>query len=276
MTEESPLLYQHSGKMGSAPLLVPVLGVPLLFVTSLIYGYIAVYSPIVGYLTVLILLGYVFVNGFGLALIARFARCRSERFLWLAGLGAGLVALYFSWAEFEHALINRYASGGQHVAQAEILLSPGAMWGVAGEIAAEGWYAVFGATPSGFVLWLMWLVEAGIIVGGVTLFTAAAISREVYCEDCGKWCGTAEECRLKIDPEFLTRPVESVSHAELLALPPQKGRAYPHVKAEVLCCEKCKQTTAMRFSRLTQEVNSDGKKEEKSQDIPGILLQPRE
>lgn len=274
MADADNLLYAHSGKLGNAPWMMPLIGLPLLLVTSLVYSYIAVYSPVVGYLTILVLFGYVFVNGLLLGWLARLSRCRSERFVMLAGLGGGLFALYFSWVEFEVALFNRYADGGESVATIDVLLSPAVVWTGASLIAQEGWYSVFGGTPSGIVLWLIWLVEAAIIVFGTMMLTSVAIGREVFCEGCGAWCKTAESRRLQVDREFTRRPVESIAHDELMALPEQKGKAFPHVVAEVMRCDRCKATTALRFARVTQAVNSDGKKEEKSEDIPGILLQP--
>ena len=257
----SDLYYKHSGRMGFALPLLVMIGLPVIVALSAAYSYIVVFCPVVGYVNVLFLGGFVFAAGVSMAFLARIGRCRSNLLLTLFGLFAGLVALYFSWVFFIKALF------GDEVSVLSVALSPLGVWQVGAAINADGWWG-----PSGIAQWALVAIEAVVIVGGVFLFTTSAIEREVFCETCGQWCEPFETMHLRMTDEIDNTKVDDLNHLELLALEESEADEYPRLDAEVLQCEECKTMKAIRFKKMTQ-VMDDGELKENAEDISGILVQ---
>src|SRR6187549_1356813 len=130
-------LYQHSGKLGYSPVLLPLAGIPLLLILACIYGYINVYNPIGGYITFLIVLGYAFACGFVVAALLKFGKARSKTFCLIGGAVGAVLSLYFAWAFFLYALVHRFGVADAGIF--EILLSPLASWELITEINKTGW-----------------------------------------------------------------------------------------------------------------------------------------
>ncbi|AWM33131.1 hypothetical protein [Hymenobacter nivis] len=70
------------------------------------------------------------------------------------------------------------------------------MWNATRQINETGTWSLKSTTPSGLVLWAIWLIEATIIVGGAYLM-AAAQAQEPFSEATGAWA----------DEETLAHPV---------------------------------------------------------------------
>lgn len=80
-----------------------------------------------------------------------------------------------------------------------MLLSPTAVWELAGRINVDGWYEVVGTTPRGGVLWTFWGIEAVIIVLGSTTLAGLVTDAPVFCEPCEQWCRRKENAlQLKV------------------------------------------------------------------------------
>ena len=81
MNTASQGVYAPSGRMGTALVLVPMAAIVVSFVLGVAYAYVDVYSPIVGYISL------IFVAVFGVALswsisqIGLFAKCRNPGFM---------------------------------------------------------------------------------------------------------------------------------------------------------------------------------------------------
>ncbi len=261
-------LYEHSGQNGRAWLMVPLLGLPLLALASAAYSYIAVYIPIAGILTILILGGYVFATGLTLSMLGKVAKCRSRGTMLLLGLGGGLVSLWLAWVFFLYAMINR--TDGASVELMELILNPGVMWTVICGIGDNGWYTISTFTPSGVVLWAFWTIETLIIVGGATLIAPTGIDNEMFCEACDRWCAVKETKHLKIEGDLTRAKVEAIDVQQLFTLPKSDAKILPSIRMELLECPSCAKNRGLRFVRLIKEVDKDGKVTEKSETLPGI------
>jgi len=260
----SDMYYKHSGRMGLAIPAILIIGLPVIAVLSAVYSYIIVYCPVIGYVNILFLGGYVLACGFVLAGLARISKCRSPLILLVLGLVAGLVGLYFCWVFFIHAYA-RYA--GQPLPILPLVLSPVGIWEMAKAINAEGWWG-----PSGIAQWALVSVEAAVIVGGLALFTMNSIDQEAFCEDCRTWCNSFETMHLTLPEEMATKKLSELNHLELLALDEVDKTTYPRIDAEVLQCGGCKNTQAIRFKKVSQYME-EGQPKEASEAIPGILMQ---
>jgi hypothetical protein len=264
-------LYQHSGKFGYAPVLLPVAGIPLLLILALIYAYINVYNPIGGYLTFLIILGYAFACGFVVAALLKFSKCRNHT-LCLIGAGAGAVlSLYFAWAFFLYALAHRF--GFMEVGLLDMLLNPFAVWGIANEINATGWFSIKGATPSGIFLWVLWSIEAVTILVVVALVGSAAIDGEMFCERCNAWCDVSETKHLKMPEQLAAAKPGDINALALRNLEAaENGTTRPAIQAELINCQTCRSYAGWRYKLVSTEIDKDGNEKDKLDDIPGIAM----
>ncbi len=250
----------YSGHKDWRALLFPPFA-PVAFILAAVYSYIVVYCPVVGYPNILFLGGLVLGVGIAQTRIARFAKSRSPFLMGIVGVLTGVATLYFAWAWFVKALVQ-YNGNLPPLPILDALGSPGWLWDTAVEINNEGWWK-----PSGIFQWILSIIEAGIIVIGIGLITLAGIDREVFCEECSKWCKPTETRHFRI-PEEISRPL---SHVEILQLEAGAATDYPRYTAEVLQCPSCESTTAIRIQAITMKID-DGEKKEETTDIPGILL----
>jgi len=65
---DTPEFYKHSGRLGSAPIVVPLVGIVAGFVLALAYAYADVYIPIAGWISFILTVG--FTAGVGISVSA--------------------------------------------------------------------------------------------------------------------------------------------------------------------------------------------------------------
>ena len=258
--------YEHSGKTGSSVPLILLLGIPVSVVLAAIYAYCVVKIPIVGYVNVLYLMGYVYGTGFVLALLAKMSKCRNVFMLYLLGGIVGAVGLYAAWVFSFKALF------GEEIPLVDLATSPTVVWELANLMNARGWW---GGGPTGVLQWVTAAIEALTFIIGCGWITAKAINREVFCEACKSWCEPAGEQNLKITEEFAdSLEVEEKSdwqHFDILKLPAAETNEYPRFVGETLQCTGCGETSAIRLNLLTLKEGEKGPEVDIKQ-IDGILL----
>ncbi|MEP6901387.1 MAG: hypothetical protein ABJA66_06525 [Actinomycetota bacterium] len=264
-------LYQHSGKIGYAPILLFGAGIPLLLILALIYAYINVYNPIGGYITFLIILGYGFACGFAISILLKFGKTRSKMFCFIGGLVGAFLSLYFAWSFFLYALVHRF--GVADVGMLDIILNPFAVWALINEINKTGWFTIKGGTPSGIFLWFLWGIEAVTILLIVTLIGSSAIDDEMFCEKCGKWCDVSETKHLKIPIEHASSKASAINPLMLGNLENAESiNARPVIKAEQLKCSNCINYSGWRYKIVSSEIDKDGNEKDKTDNISGIVM----
>jgi hypothetical protein len=264
-------LYQHSGKIGLSPLLLLVAGIPLLLILACIYGYINVYNPIGGYVTFLIILGYAFACGFVVNILLKYGKCRNKTLCFVSGAVGGLLSLYFAWVFFLYVLTHRFTD--MNVGILQIIFSPLMMWDMIASINESGWFTIKGATPSGIVLWIFWLIEAVTILFVAMLIGSFAIDDEMFCEKCGKWCDLSETKHLKIPPEIASTKAGDINPLTLNNLENAESiTARPVIKAELLKCANCINYSGWKYKVVSSEIDKDGNEKDTTNNIPGIVL----
>ena len=249
--------------MGLSVPSILLVGLPAIVLLSAVYAYVVAYCPIVGWVNVLFLGGYVMGGGIVLAFLAKQSKCRNPGMLFWLGFVAGVAGLFFAWVFFVKAL----AGGGLSVIA--LVTDPPTLWRLVSEINTNGWWG-----PSGLAQWALVSIEAIIMVGGIATVTSASIDRDAFCEECGTWCDKFETMHLQPTPEMLVTSLDKLNHMELLALEDADATDYPRIDAEVLQCTGCKNTQAIRFKKLSQ-VQEEGGLKEKSEDIPNLLIQKK-
>lgn len=267
-------VYKHSGRLGSAPIVVPLVGIVAGFVLALVYAYADVYIPIAGYVSFILTLGFAVGVGYSVSAAARMAKCRSKGFLHLTGFLIGLLVLYFSWVAFLFVLLRRDAPSELDIGLFSILLSPAGVWDIACAIGEEGWYAMRGGNVKGVVLWVFWGIEALVVVIGVTVLAPTGIADQVFCERCNRWCKVTKDfMRLMVpqNDDLLTR-LSSGQMDVMAEMPVAHVTVSPYLRVGVDRCESCQDTATWRASLVTQERTKEGKMEEKDQTLVAALL----
>lgn len=255
------LYYQHSGRIGSAPVLVFLVGIPAIAILAAAYSFLIVWCPVIGYVNVLFLGGFILAGSFVLNTLAKVGKSRSPKSMAMLGFVYGIFAVYFAWLFFLKALFK------EQVDLLGLVINPDALIEGITIVNQNGWWE-----PSGMVQWILSAVEAGAIIVGLTMAGASSIDRDVFCEDCNVWCEPFETMRLKPTEQQLATPAKQLKPETLLTLDECQETDFPRFDAVVLQCASCKQLQAIRFDRVTQ-VMDEGQLKEKREDIPGVLMQ---
>ena len=200
------LYYQPSNKMPLGGVLLFLLGgVLTATILAFVYIYAIWYIPFV-YINFFISLGFGLVLGGILMMLAKAGKLRSPTGVGLLALLVGLVAIYLEWSVYLTLLFNSETTGTGRDADTstsfnsalflDVLTHPGAMWSAINKINATGTWSLKGATPSGFFLWVVWLIELIIIVGGA-YWLARSQADEPFSELANEWA----------DEETLPHPI---------------------------------------------------------------------
>lgn len=264
--------YVPSGRVGNALVLLPLvilLAVPIL---AAAYAYADVYIPIGGYVTLVLVVAFAFALGWSVSKAGFLAKSRSKTVQRAAGLVAGLLGLYCSWVFFEYALLQR-ADASPEISLLRLFLTPSAVWTIASGIAEEGWFTIFGTTPSGGLLWALWAVEAALIVGVAYLVSTFHFDRRMFCESCDVWC------RDEANPSDFALPTTSeldqLKNGDPVAFsalrPAPADRSELRVRVRVQACPRCDDQAGMVLQTVRYETDKNGKQEEKAASVSDVV-----
>src|SRR5690606_11740140 len=110
--------------------------------------------------------------------LMKFGKVRNNALAAIFGVYAGLAALYFQWNGHIHSLFDG----------APISLLPDQIFSAMKAINEEGtWGLRSGGNITGIPLAIVWIVEAGIIVGMSAFLPYAMISNTPFCEHSRCW-----------------------------------------------------------------------------------------
>ena len=267
-------VYHHSGALGMGPVVVPIVGIVAAIALSVAYSYINLYSPVVGVITLGVLVGYSALVGYAIGWAGLLAKCRNRYFVAAMGFICSLIAVYAQWAVFAYALIRRNAEAPLEFTMVDVFLNPAWLWSFILDLNRTGWYAIFDNHQTGLSLWIFWTVEAFTIVGVGTLVASLAFADRVFCERCGQWCRKKSKFMwLKIPdtPEPLDRL--TVGEIEMLErFSPANSGEDQYLLVDLQECESCDETTTLQVKCVTTEENRKGEKQQSETKLTGLLL----
>jgi hypothetical protein len=270
--------YRHSGR-APIPGIVGGLATGILaaIVLSLIYAYVILYIPIIGYVTFILTALCGCGVGFAMGTVLSLGKVRNNTVAMSLGVAVGLVTLWASWVFYVYALLHR---GGREseATMLGIALNPDAMWEVIRQVNDVGAWSFKSFRPTGGVLWAFWLGEAVIIVGGATIAAWAVIAGSPFCERCEQWCeetkgvGTCNEG----EPTQLKQHLEQKRFEILETL----GAVLPTAKSwyrwDLASCKDCGATNTLSIQKMTLEVEKGKPKTNSVEVIGKLLLAPDE
>ena len=172
------IYYKPSGKFGIASFItIPLLGAIGACLGGFAYSYAVSWIPFI-YVNVLLTIAYGFVMGFMVYMGANLGKLRNVPLALLLSLVVGVFALYTQWVAHFHALTD----------PSQLILDPLLLWQYITTLGETGSWSIGSSKEpiNGILLYLVWGIEAIIIIG-LTFFMAMAAVNQLFCENCGQW-----------------------------------------------------------------------------------------
>jgi hypothetical protein len=256
------MYYKHSGEVPAAGLVTGFLGsLAAAFVLAWVYAYGILYIPII---QITFILTFVFAAALGGAssFFLRWSKVRNVTIARCLTVLMALFGLYAAWAAWVHGFLER---GDNHeTGPLELFYRPDLLVGIIVQINEVGPWSIgnFGSSGShepekGFFVWVVWLIEAGVILVTPNLF-ATSFMDDTFCEGCDVWCDRREGLALiplNGGQHALRDKLEEREWASIVG--PVDPRC--HCRLDVHSCPKCDGTHTLTASVLTHGVDSKGR-----------------
>jgi hypothetical protein len=272
-TTAASAYYKPSGEVTVAGLAAGLVGGGVAgVVLAFVYAYLLAYIPFI-YLNVLCTIGYTFALGFGVATLLRWGKMRNTFVGLLVTLVVAFASFYFSWAVWLSAMLSR---GDVDIPSLTLALNPPALWGLILLVNEHGaWSIMRSSTPvSGTLLWIIWGIEATIVLIGAPLMAWSALTADPFCESCKTWC--AEEKNLvsikTAESGELRRRVESKDFQFLKSVGIKEGGAFEWYRLDLHRCPHCGNTNTLSVKLEKINVDSKGKSSVSTKDFMDKLL----
>jgi hypothetical protein len=256
--------YRHSGIVPFGGLVQTVFaGVGTAISLGIAYSYAMVYIPII-YLNFLGTVAFGFTLGYLVKMSARSGRIRNHWVPAAIGFVSGLVGLYFAWGA--DMLARRWLPP-----QAGFLaaFNPQILW-IYVQWAYENGLWTFGAHAQGPVtgipLALVWLAEAGTIVGLATGLPWSEIRNWVFCENCGWW--ETIESNLTyfsaVDADKIADRLKQDDLSVLREMPAAQPSDLKYLRLHLATCETCDEGNYLDLEQVTVTIDKKGNAKSKS------------
>lgn len=243
--------YQHSGK-------APLSGILLTLVAGTIGGAIlgAIYAALIYWIPFVFLLFFLTI-GLGAVLgamsgsLAAAGKIRHNGVTTQLAFVIALVAYYVHWVVWMDLMVG------------ETFLKPAELWTMINRVAEVGAWSMFDWTPQGTALWVIWGIEAIIIVGMGTLGAHAATDVP-FCEATNQW---TEENTLGTRFRAVDPSVSIDSPSALLGmLAPEHGTTGAFSEVTVFTAPNS-ELRCVTLDVVTLEYDDDGKEQKNSKTI---------
>jgi hypothetical protein len=267
MNSDSLPVYRHSGKFGiHGPLLALVVALVLGFPLGLAYAYIIKWCPLV-YINFLATAGYGLLFGLIGGYFLKFGKVRNTAVAALTGILAGLIAWYFNWSGHVYALFK----GAPLVSFPDMILR------VMGALYDQGsWGMHRSGNITGIPLAIVWVVEAGIIIG-LTAFTAVGFVSDVpFCER--KQCWLDQEKKISTlrnftDPAHLAA-LKVGDLAPLVRAQPKDADSSAFARLILKHSPRTQEFCTVRIENVTTTLDKNGNSKEQVEKLTSNLKVP--
>lgn len=262
----SAIYYRHSGRFSPQGLgLLIGVGIASAIILGLVYAFIDLWNPIAGYVTFLVTGGTGWVMGIILGKLIQKGRMRN------VPLGMGIVVLLtflmyvMSWEFWIYALLLR---AGEQVSLLDVFLHPAGVWEFIREINAEGTFSIKGSVPKGIFLTLLWVAEAGALVGIPIAMAWSALHEQPFCEACNKWGSTRELITLNAGEKSTIRAaLEARDFASLTALGKASGTSQRYWRTFFQGCADCDTTQTLCIEEVSITIDKKGEASTKTTSV---------
>ena len=262
--------YEHSGAVGlMGPIYMIVLGAIGTLVLGAVYGYAIFYIPFI-YLNFFITLGFGGLVGFCVGMGGKLGKVRNPILMLLFGFAFGLAAEYIGWVSWIYAFTE----------QGSLILAPSDMANALQVIAKDGAWSIFGWTPKDVELYMIWGVEAIMIIGTSTLVASGTVISIPFCERCNKWI-EAEDSIEPLDPisnpDDLKSQLEQGEYGLLQSLNRKDDKTDAYTQVSLLHCPGCQQNHFLSIKSIVVSTGSDNKeKKNETKIIENLIIDPEQ
>lgn len=253
------MLYKHSGRFSFFGLIVPAaVGFGAAVVLAFLYGWGIIHIPEVKLaVAATIAFGCLVGAAAGYGLV--WGKVRNGALAAGFGGGVSILALYLSWAVWVAKTL-----GSQQVANVnwlDLAAQPSALWSVICKINQYGtWSLSSGTTTNGGILWIIWILEAVIVIVAGVMVGQAVVDSHPFCEACEAWCRRGAKILLAAPPSVpqLTLELQANNFNTLEKLGPANVGTN-HLIVEMDSCERCRQFHIMNLTYATLQRTKKGK-----------------
>jgi hypothetical protein len=275
------LYYRHSGYTPVPAIAIAAAGGLVAgAILAIIYSYIIQYVP---FIKLRFIATIAFGAGVGAvtAAIAKAGRVRSMAILMAVVGVVTLVTYYFCWVYWTKVVFDQ-AAPGHPLTVGRLITHPRILWNTIELVYENGTWAASQhdkeATKGAF-LGVIWLVEGLTIFGMSFLAAAGTFGKDMFCEDCRRWCGKAATLRT-VKPGDVGRARQSLeahdfSYLASLSTSPDASHFWT---IEHQCCGACDRLHALSIVEHKVKLDKKGKVTGKSAKrvIDRLLISPEE
>jgi hypothetical protein len=259
--------YRHSGKFNLSAVglslgAAAVAGFPL----GLAYSYLIRWVPFI-YLNMLATCAYGGVFGWMTMRLLKAGQVRNTGLAALCGLGAGLLALYGEWSGHIHTLFDEapWVCTPEEILRGMKILYEEGSWGMKS-----------GGNVTGIFLALVWIAEAGLIVGFAILLPWAFVKDTPYCEKSRRWLDEQKKINTL---ETITDPAQLAALKAgdimpIVSAKPKADNAAVFTRLLLKRSAQCPVFCTLRVQNITISIDKKGNVNEKAADLTGDLIIP--
>jgi len=249
---DSDRYYESTGKAPFGAILsASQFGIFAAIICGALYGIIVHFNPFI-YINFIGALGLPLLVGAALQTRFHSGKIRSGTVKFLSGGACGLIAVYCAWWTWLAALSEWEL----------IFLNPIDLPWIISSIASEGVWSMRAWTPTGWQLYLIWLIEAGIIV---VVACGAGLGEEIpFCEECDEWTETVDDA-VPIplcDLEALRQSLEAKEYHVVVDAIGEPVTPSHHILVKTYKCLDCKESCYLTISELTHSGKEDEDEDE--------------
>jgi hypothetical protein len=248
-------------------------GVICAIIAAFIYAYAVRYIPFV-YITFFATLAFGAAMGFVVGMLARVGKLRNRPVMLALTAVVALVGLYFAWVFWVKATLNQVPDG-ERVATSTLITSPAILWEIITVLNENGTWSLKSSEPvHGILLTIVWLIEAGVILGLGMLVSAGTVSDEMFCETCNRWTPSAQQIRRTVpaDSAIARQRLEARDFKYIMGLAPDPEGSRAWWSFSYRRCEGCDNLHALSLTQNTIVVDDKGNTSTKTVPIVDKLL----
>ncbi|MDQ2086705.1 hypothetical protein RBH29_09735 [Herbivorax sp. ANBcel31] len=172
--------YKHSKYVNPSSIFILLLmGIAGTLILSAIYSYAIHHLPLKP-LNIICTVLFGYLTGLFIGISGKIAKIRNPIILTIIGVVFGLFAVYSSWVIWLFELSQRQ----------EWIFDLSAIFHTMQTISVNGVWSANSYTPTGFLLYIIWFVEATAILGTCVYASSTFIKKDAFCEKCNVWIDT--------------------------------------------------------------------------------------
>jgi len=266
------LYYRHSGKTPLVRLLTALLTItPVVAAAGALYAVLAANLPILSIdkivvvAAILLMMGFAFGVGGLTGKMLLWARVRNMAMVWAVAVWGAVLAWYVAWVVWEWYILRRWDYDPELLF---LFMHPRGVWQVALAINHVGTITM-GDREDGIkgpVLWLLWAIEAGVVLGAATLVPYRMTRGLAFCESCQRWCRRREGI-LSVGPaadeDRLRARLALKDLSALEELGPADMSAPRRLRVDLQNCPACDAMHLLSVCRMDVSYNRQGQRSDK-------------